>query len=74
MSVSGPCTEVYTADGTIRGDGYTGQWTVEGDVMCCDNGERKGGRGVRIDGEAVTWVQDGKDRDAGTIVAGNSNR
>jgi hypothetical protein len=73
MSASGAYTEFYAADGTIRGQGYTGTWTVEGDAMCFDYGQGKDCWGVRIDGEAVTWVQDGADGGTGTIVAGNPN-
>jgi hypothetical protein len=73
MNASGAYTEFYAADGTIKGDGYTGNWSVEGDAMCFNYGEGKDCWGVRIDGEAVTWVQDGKDGGTGTIVAGNPN-
>lgn len=73
MSASGAYTEFYAADGTIRGQGYAGTWTVEGDTMCFDYGQGKDCWGVRIDGETVTWVQDGVDGGTGTIVAGNPN-
>ena len=73
MSASGAYTEFYAADGTIRGQGYTGTWTVEGDAMCFDYGEGKDCWNVRIDGEAVTWVQNGADGGTGSIVAGNPN-
>jgi hypothetical protein len=73
MTASGAYTEFYAADGAIKGQGYTGTWTVEGDTMCFDYGEGKDCWGVRIDGEAVTWVQDGADGGTGTIVAGNPN-
>jgi hypothetical protein len=73
MSASGAYTEFYAADGTIRGQGYTGTWTVEGDTMCFDYGQGKDCWGVRIDGEAVTWVQNGADGGTGTILAGNPN-
>jgi hypothetical protein len=73
MSASGAYTEFYAADGTIRGQGYTGAWTVEGDAMCFDYGEGKDCWNVRIAGDAVTWVQDGADGGTGTIVAGTPN-
>jgi hypothetical protein len=73
MSASGAYTEFYAADGTIKAEGYGGTWTVEGDAMCFDYGEGKDCWGVRIDGEAVTWVKDGVDGGTGTIVAGNPN-
>ncbi len=73
MTASGAYTEFYAADGTIKGDGYTGTWTVEGDSMCFSYGEAPDCWNVRIDGETVTWVQDGADGGTGTIVAGNPN-
>jgi hypothetical protein len=73
MSASGAYTEFYAADGTIKAQGYAGTWTVEGDAMCFDYGEGKDCWGVRIDGEAVTWVKDGVDGGTGTIVTGNPN-
>ncbi len=73
MIASGVYTEFYAEDGTIKGDGYTGTWTVEGDAMCFDYGEGKDCWNVRIEGVAVTWVQDGTDGGTGTIVAGNPN-
>ncbi len=73
MLASGAYTEFYAADGTIRGDGYTGAWTVAADAMCFDYGAGKDCWNVRIDGEAVTWVQHGADGGNGTIVAGNPN-
>jgi hypothetical protein len=73
MSASGAYTEFYAADGTIKGKDYAGAWTVEGDAMCFDYGEGKDCWGVRIDGTAVTWVQDGAEGGTGTIVAGNPN-
>lgn len=73
MSASGAYTEFYAADGTIKGDGYTGKWMIEGDGMCFFYGENWDCWGVRLDGSSVTWVKDGKDGGTGTIVAGNPN-
>ena len=73
MIDAGAYTEFYDADGTIRGDGYTGTWSVESDQMCFDYGEGAGCWSVRIDGETVTWVKDGMDDGSGTILAGNPN-
>jgi hypothetical protein len=73
MIASGAYTEFYAADGTIRGSGYTGTWTVEANQMCFDYGEGADCWSVRIEGEAVTWVKDGADGGTGTIVAGNPN-
>ncbi|MCX7286885.1 MAG: hypothetical protein NTW20_04830 [Rhodobacterales bacterium] len=73
MSASGAYTEFYAADGTIKGKDYTGTWTVESDAMCFDYGEGKDCWNVRIEGDAVTWVQDGGDGGTGTILPGNPN-
>jgi hypothetical protein len=73
MSASGAYTEFYAEDGTIKAKDYSGKWTVEADAMCFDYGEGKDCWQVRIEGEAVTWVQDGKDGGTGTIVKGNPN-
>jgi hypothetical protein len=73
MVESGAYTEFYAADGTIRGDGYTGTWTVENDQMCFNYGEGASCWSARIDGETVTWVKDGKDDGTGTLISGNVN-
>jgi hypothetical protein len=41
--------------------------------MCFDYGEGADCWSVRIEGEAVTWVKDGKDGGTGTILTGNPN-
>lgn len=74
MSASGAYTEFYDTDGTIKGDGYTGKWMIEGEGMCFFYGENWDCWGVRLDGASVTWVKDGKDGGTGTIVAGNPNK
>ncbi|WP_110686199.1 hypothetical protein [Salinicola aestuarinus] len=50
--------EVYREDGTIEGDGYTGQATVVDDRMCFDYGDGEPTcYGVRRDGEAsIEWL------------------
>ena len=73
MTASGAYTEFYAEDGTIKGDGYAGKWTVEGDTMCFAYDAEPDCWNVRIDGEAVSWVQGGVDGGTGTIVAGNPN-
>jgi hypothetical protein len=73
MTASGAYTEFYAADGTIKGADYAGTWTVEGDTMCFSYGEAPDCWNARIDGEMVTWVQNGVDGGTGTIVAGNVN-
>lgn len=74
MLDSGAYAEFYAADGTIRGDGYVGAWTVDGDAMCFAYGEDPATCWqVRLSGNQVTWVQDGAEGGTGTIVSGNPN-
>ena len=74
MSESGAYTEFYAADGTIKGADYSGKWTVEGDKMCFSYDDAPDCWNVRINGNSVTWVQDGEDGGTGTIVTGNPNK
>lgn len=73
MIASGAYTEFYAEDGTIKGDGYAGTWTVEGDAMCFDYGEGASCWGVRLSGDQVAWIKDGKEDGTGTLVDGNPN-
>ena len=73
MVSSGVYAEFYGADGVIKGKDYAGKWSVEGDTMCFSYGEAATCYGVRISGDQVTWVIDGKDDGVGTIVTGNPN-
>jgi hypothetical protein len=73
MLSSGAYTEFYGTDGAIKGKDYSGKWTVDADKMCFDYGEGATCFGVRIAGDQVTWVADGKDEGTGTIVSGNPN-
>jgi hypothetical protein len=73
MIASGAYTEFYAEDGTIKGDGYTGTWTVEGDAMCFNYGEGASCWGVRINGDQVAWIKDGVEDGTGTLIEGNPN-
>ncbi|MGL4235026.1 hypothetical protein [Tabrizicola sp.] len=73
MSASGAYTEFYAEDGTIKGADYTGKWAIEGDTMCFTYDAAPDCWNVRIEGDAVTWVQNGADGGTGTIVPGNPN-
>lgn len=73
MMDAGAYTEFYDADGTIKGDGYTGNWSVENDQMCFDYGEGADCWSVRINGDDVVWIKDGEEDGTGMIVAGNPN-
>lgn len=74
MIASGAYTEFYGADGVIKGKDYAGKWRVSGDTMCFQYGQDpESCWTVRLDGDQVTWVKDGKDDGTGTIVKGNPN-
>ncbi|MEM7239599.1 MAG: hypothetical protein AAF501_17475 [Pseudomonadota bacterium] len=74
MEASGAYTEYYAADGSIRGNGYTGKWHVTDRAMCFTYGEDPADCwGVRIDGANVAWMKDGVAGGTGTIVDGNPN-
>ena len=74
MTSSGPYAEFYAEDGTIKGDGYTASWSIEGDAMCFTyEGAAPDCWAVRINADQVTWIKDGADGGTGTIVAGNAN-
>lgn len=74
MGDTGAYTEFYDADGTIRGDGYTGTWTVEGDAMCFRYGEEPATCfQVAVDGQEVAWLSDSEVLGTGTLIEGNPN-
>lgn len=73
MSDGTAYTEFYDADGTIKAVDYSAEWSVEGDTMCFDYGEGATCWGVAIDGDMVTWMNDGAAEGTGTIVPGNPN-
>lgn len=74
MIASGAYTEFYGADGVIKGKDYVGKWRINADTMCFQYGQDpEACWQVRLDGDQVTWVKDGKDDGTGTIVKGNPN-
>jgi hypothetical protein len=74
MMASGAYTEFYGADGVIKGKDYSGKWRVERDAMCFQYGQDpEACWQVKLEGDQVTWVKDGKDDGTGTIVKGNPN-
>ena len=74
MIASGAYTEFYGTDGVIKGKDYTGKWRVNGDTMCFQYGQDpEACWQVKLDGEQVTWVKEGKEDGTGTIVKGNPN-
>jgi len=74
MSGGAAYTEYYDADGTIRGDGYAGQWAVEGDTMCFTYGTDPATcHGVGIVQGQVSWNLDGALVGTGMLAEGNPN-
>ncbi|WP_170329980.1 hypothetical protein [Ruegeria arenilitoris] len=72
--LSGAFTEYYAADGTIKGDGYTGVWKATDNGMCFQYGtDPENCWDLKIDGAAVTLYKDGKVDGAGVVVKGNPN-
>jgi len=64
--------EYYAADGSIRGDGYTGEWRAEDDTLCFRYGEAaETCWGVIINGPAMTLLKDGEVDGSGMLVDGN---
>ena len=61
--------EYYAADGSIRGDGYTGEWRAEDDTLCFRYGEAAGdvlGRDPQRAGDdAAQGRRGGRQRHAG---------
>lgn len=75
MSDGAAYTEFYSADGVIKGAGYVGSWSIDGDTMCFayDGVEGSNCFGMALDGDQVTWLGDGAVAGTGTLVAGNPN-
>lgn len=74
MDSTGPYAEYYERNGTIKGKDYSGQWSVEGDLMCfVYPGTPKECWNVEINGDQLHWVKNGASQGTGTIVRGNPN-
>lgn len=71
MEDSGEYAEFYAADGTIHGDGYTGEWSVEDDAMCFDYGDGASCYEIAADGNQVEWIKDGEVDGTGMVSDGN---
>ncbi|TAG30472.1 MAG: hypothetical protein EAZ40_01455 [Rhodobacterales bacterium] len=69
----GPYVEYYGKDGTIRGYDYSGRWSIQGDLLCVSE-VTKLCMAVRINGDLLTWVNDGEGGEDGAtmqILPGN---
>ena len=74
MFESGDYAEFYAEDGTIRGDGYTGKWMIDGDAMCFSYDESSVDCwNVTRSGDTINWVQDGEIGGDGMVSSGNPN-
>ena len=66
--------EFYDANGTIRAAGYTGYWGVVGNSACFSYElNTVGCWQMRVDGNYVIWMRDGKDDGSGSLLPGNPN-
>ena len=74
MVDTGAYTEFYDVDGMIKGEGYTGLWTIKGDTMCFVYGTDPATcYGVAIAEGEVSWILDGAVLGTGLLVVGNPN-
>ncbi len=71
-----PYVEFYQADGTIKGDGYSGTWSVKDSSMCYQYGSDDPARCWQVDihGPIMHWYKDGKIDGAGVAIDGNFNK
>jgi len=75
MTKTGPYSEYYQPDGTIRGESYTGKWRVEGDKACfIYNQPPEDCWAMTRDGDHVEWMKDGQVLGTGTVHPGNVNK
>ena len=69
-----PYTEYYDPDGTIRGDGYTGHWTIEGDTMCLAYEQSpKACWQLGAENGVLQWILNGTVEGSGKVTPGNAN-
>ena len=74
MVESGNYTEFYQADGIIKGDGYTGLWTVSDDSMCFQYGsDPQKCLQVGTIGDQIQWFKGRRVDGTGMLVLGNPN-
>ena len=65
--------EYYAGDGTVRGDGYAGEWRVEHGALCLRYGDaaEEDCWKVEINGPAMTLLKDGEVDGSGMLIDGN---
>lgn len=75
MTKTGPYSEYYQPDGTIKGESYTGKWRVDGDKACFTYDKPPETCWTLAgEGDKVQWMQDGQVLGTGTVHAGNINK
>jgi hypothetical protein len=66
--------EYYAPDGTIRADGYSGQWRTEDGAMCFQYGDDpERCFEVTLDGPSMVMHKDGEIDGNGMLILGNPN-
>ncbi len=77
-SMSAPASgfaEYYAPDGSIRADGYSGQWRVEDGTMCFKYGEDpESCFGIELQGPSMVLFKEGKIDGNGMLIQGNPNK
>ncbi|KQT61850.1 MULTISPECIES: hypothetical protein [unclassified Aureimonas] len=74
MAATGPYQEFYLPDGTIRGSGYTGKWSVVGDTLCFAYDPAKPAdcwSAAVTPANEIQWLKDGKVDGTGKAKPGN---
>lgn len=64
--------EYYAQDGTIQGQGYTGEWTTQEGEMCFAYGDEPTCYEVSVDGPSMLLRQDGVIKGSGMLIKGNT--
>lgn len=69
----GPFTDFYHPDGTVKGHGYTGSWTVENNALCLKLGgdDAKNCWQLGLKGNEIQWLKGGKVTGTATVKPGN---
>lgn len=73
MRDTGRFAEFYAPDGAIRGQGYSGRWSIRDDRMCFDYGEGPTCWAVEADGATVRFLGSGGVVGEGRVAPGNPN-
>ena len=74
MVEAGSYAEFYEAGGQIMGKGFAGSWMISGDQMCFAYGIAPASCwNARIQGDQVTWINEGVEEGTGKILKGNPN-